>query len=135
MTISPRIRVVLADDHGMVRQGLVGFLQSCPGIELVGEAANGEDAVVLVERLKPDVAILDVIMPKMDGVAAAREIRKKSPNTSILGLSGNPYGFHSIALLRAGATEVVAKEKSVEELYSSLQRATAARLPDGAVGS
>src|SRR5262245_57248210 len=128
MTTSTRIRVVLADDHVMVRQGLASFLQSCPGIELVGEAGDGEAALVLVERLRPDVVILDVLMPKMDGVATAREIKSRSPKTTILGLSANPYGFHSIALLRAGALEVVAKEKSVEELYSSVERATAARL-------
>ena len=119
----------------MVRQGLASFLQACPGIELVGEAGDGEAALTLVERLKPDVVILDVLMPKMDGVAAAREIKSRWPHTTILGISGNPYGFHSIALLRAGATEVVAKEKSVEELYSSLQRATASRLRNDALES
>src|SRR5262249_16674997 len=108
--------------------------RSCPQIELVGQAGDGEETLVLVERLKPDVVILDVIMPKMDGVAAAREIRIRSPNTSILGLSANPDGFPFIALLRTSAFEVVSKEKCVEELYSSLQRATVSGSRDDAVG-
>ena len=125
MTATSAIRVLLVEDHAMVRQGLVGLLKSSPHIELVGEAGDGEEAILRVESLRPDVVIMDVTMPKMDGVAAARHIKSRYPQIVIVGLSGNPYGYHSIALLRAGAVEVVAKEKAVEELYSSLARAAA----------
>ena len=123
------IRVLLVDDHLMVRQGLRNVLQAYPNIEVVGEAGNGEEAVSIVGKLHPAVVVMDIIMPKMDGVAATRLIRTNYPDIAVLGLSVTPHSYHIDAMIKAGAFEVLTKEKAVHELYSEIQRAVAAVLP------
>ncbi|HKC93215.1 MAG TPA: response regulator transcription factor, partial [Nitrospira sp.] len=79
------IRVLLVDDHVMVRQGLRNVLQAYPNIEVVGEAGNGEEAVSIIGKLHPAVVVMDIIMPKMDGIAATRLIRTNYPDIAVLG--------------------------------------------------
>ncbi|HKE61390.1 MAG TPA: response regulator transcription factor, partial [Nitrospira sp.] len=79
------IRVLLVDDHIMVRQGLRNVLQAYPNIEVVGEAGNGEEAVSIIGKLHPAVVVMDIIMPKMDGIAATRLIRTNYPDIAVLG--------------------------------------------------
>ena len=117
------IRLLLVEDHVMVRQGLITALRCFPNIEVVGEASNGQEAVWMVDRLQPTVVVMDITLPKMDGVAATREIKKTHPNLPVLGLSANAEGFDATALRRAGALQVIAKEKAVEELYSEILKA------------
>lgn len=117
------VRVLLADDDSMVRQLLSGLLSSYPNLEVVGQAATGEEAVLCVKKLSPHVVIMDIRMPKMDGIAASREIRQKYPQVQIIGLSEYGNGYNEDAMLRAGALAVFLKSKSPEELYPAIMRA------------
>jgi DNA-binding NarL/FixJ family response regulator len=117
------------DDHVMVRQGLRAVLQSYPNLEVVGEAGNGEEAVVSAAKLQPTIVVMDIGMPTLDGIAATRLIKTQYPQMAVIGLSVNAPSFHVDAMLKAGAFEMLTKEKAVDELYSSIQRATAALQP------
>ena len=87
MTVPGRIRVLLADDHDMVRQGLAVFLQVCDDLELVGEAASGADAVQMCAAIRPDVVLMDLMMPEMDGVTATRLLRERFPEIRVIALT------------------------------------------------
>jgi len=129
MTTAQKIRVLIVDDHVMVRQGLRAVLQSYPNIEVVGEAGNGEEAILSVARLQPTIVLMDIGMPTLDGIGATRLIKTQYPQMAVLGLSVNAPSYQVDAMLKAGAFEVVTKEKAVDELYSAIQRATAAIQP------
>src|SRR3954468_18863566 len=109
MTSSDTIRVILADDHLVVRAGLKALLATNKDIAVVGEAANGREALALVEQLKPQVAVLDLDMPVMDGVAATREITKAAPGTKVLILTMHTEDEHLVTLLEAGAAGYLVK--------------------------
>jgi len=129
MATANLIRVLLVDDHVMVRQGLRNVLQAYPNIEVVGEAGNGEEAVAMVGKIHTAIVVMDIIMPKMDGIAATRLIKTNYPDIAVLGLSVTPHSYHIDAMIKAGAFEVLTKEKAVHELYSAIQRAVAAIQP------
>lgn len=129
MTAAQKIRVLIVDDHAMVRQGLRAVLQSYPNIEVVGEAANGEEGVACVQKLQPAVIVMDIGMPNLDGIGATRLIKIQYPQIAVVGLSVNAPSFHVDAMLKAGAFEVLTKDKAVDELYSAIQRAIAAVQP------
>ena len=129
MAAAQKIRVLIVDDHAMVRQGLRAVLQSYPNIEVVGEAANGEEGVSSVQKLQPAVIVMDIGMPNLDGIGATRMIKMQYPQIAVVGLSVNAPSFHVDAMLKAGAFEVLTKEKAVDELYSAIQRAIAAVQP------
>ena len=129
MTAAQKIRVLIVDDHAMVRQGLRAVLQSYPNIEVVGEAANGEEGVACVQKLQPAVIVMDIGMPNLDGIGATRLIKLQYPQIAVVGLSVNAPSFHVDAMLKAGAFEVLTKDKAVDELYSAIQRAIAAVQP------
>ncbi len=129
MAAAQKIRVLIVDDHTMVRQGLRAVLQSYPNIEVVGEAGNGEEGVLNVQRLQPAVVVMDIGMPSLDGIGATRLIKTRYPQIAVVGLSVNAPSFHVDAMLKAGASEVVTKEKAVDELYNAIQRAIAAVQP------
>jgi DNA-binding NarL/FixJ family response regulator len=129
MTAAQKIRVLIVDDHAMVRQGLRAVLQSYPNIEVVGEAANGEVGVACVQKLQPAVIVMDIGMPNLDGIGATRLIKIQYPQIAVVGLSVNAPSFHVDAMLKAGAFEVLTKDKAVDELYSAIQRAIAAVQP------
>jgi DNA-binding NarL/FixJ family response regulator len=110
------VRILVADDHGVVRRGLRALLESRRGWKICGEAANGREAVERAKRLKPDVAILDIGMPGLNGVEATRQIRKVSPKTEILILSAHGSEKLALEVLEAGARGYVVKEEADQSL-------------------
>ena len=119
--------MLLADDHEIVRQGLVSLLSEEHTIEVVGEAANGREAVDLADRLHPDVVIMDVSMPLIDGDAATRQIKTLRPQTRVIALSMYDEPEKTEMMRRAGAESYVLKTAPSEELLAAIrgQMATA----------
>jgi DNA-binding NarL/FixJ family response regulator len=119
------IRVVLADDHPVVRAGLEALLTSLPGIEVVGVASNGREAVREVITVRPDVAVLDLQMPELDGFAATRELTRSAPEVAVLVLTMFEDDDSVFAAMRAGARGYVVKGAEQEEIARAI-RAVAA---------
>jgi two-component system, NarL family, response regulator NreC len=119
------IRVILADDHLVVRAGLKALLGTSKDIDVVGEASNGRDAIALVERLAPHVAVLDLDMPQMDGLTATKEIVDKHPATRVLILTMHTEDEFLVNLLEAGAAGYLVKNAADRELADAV-RAVAA---------
>jgi PAS domain S-box-containing protein len=117
------VRVLVADDHAMVRQGLCSVLNQYSDIQVVGEAANGEEAVALADSLQPDVILMDVTMPKLDGVEATRLLKRKHHDVVVIGLSIHTAGQVEEAMIEAGAVAFINKEAAVDELYKTIQTA------------
>jgi CheY-like chemotaxis protein len=115
------VRVLLVDDHAMMRQGLRSVLEAYSDVHIVGEAQNGEEAVTLVHELRPSVVIMDINMPKLNGIEATARIKSQWPQISVIGLSVNAEGPNQTAMLQAGATRMMTKEAAVEELYQAIQ--------------
>lgn len=122
-TSSTPIRIMIVDDHLMVRRGLATFLKVFNDFELVGEAENGEVAVQLCQKLKPDVVLMDMIMDEMDGATATRLIRKQSPNTQIIALTSFKDEIHVKSALHAGAISFLLKDVSANELAQAIHAA------------
>ncbi len=114
------IRIVIADDHGLVRDGLKALLKRRDDMEVVGEAATGQAALELVERCRPDVAILDVMMPQVDGIEAARRITRNG-TTRVLGLTAQVTGGVIGRAQEAGILGILAKECTFEELIDAVR--------------
>ncbi len=115
------LRILIADDHNLVRRGLKALIESRPGWQVCGEAHTGREAAAKAEQMKPDVVILDISMPGLNGVEAARRIRKSSPNTEILILSVH-YSDQLIRdILEAGARGYVMKSDSDRDLIVAVQ--------------
>jgi serine phosphatase RsbU (regulator of sigma subunit)/DNA-binding NarL/FixJ family response regulator len=127
MMQSKPIRVFLVDDHAMLRSGLAGFLRSFDDLELAGEAASGEEAVRLCERIQPDVVLMDLVMPGMDGAAATRLIRQRCPQVQIIALTSFKDQELVQRALEAGAIGYLLKNISVEELADAIRAAHAGR--------
>jgi DNA-binding NarL/FixJ family response regulator len=119
-----RIRRVIADDHPIVRAGLQGLLASQPDFEVIGEAANGEEALELVRLHRPGVVLLDLRMPVLDGVGTTRAIKRISPDTNVLVLTTYESDADVLRAIEAGATGYLLKETPREELFRAI-RATA----------
>lgn len=114
------VRVLMADDHPMVRQGLRAIVEQFDGIQVVGEAADGEEALRLTQSLLPDVVIMDVNMPKMDGVEATRQITATSPNVVVIGLSVHNSLHVLTAMKEAGAAAYLTKDAAPEQLCQAI---------------
>ena len=106
----------------MVRQGLRCTLEGYPSIEVVGEASDGEEAVACVPKVQPTVVVMDIVMPKMDGIAATRLIKTQYPHIAIIGLSRELKDYTSYSMKKAGASEVLDKKNAVVVLYDAIQR-------------
>lgn len=125
-----KIRVILADDHHIIRQGLAGLLRIEPDIEIVGEAANGAQAVNMVRALHPDVVVMDVSMPVLNGVEATAEIRRDYPDTQVIGLSMHEDGELSSAIRQAGAVAYVTKGGPPEALVAAIRKVMCVNIGD-----
>lgn len=119
------IRVLIVDDETLVRGVLRSILAEHQDVEVVGEAATGDEAVSSIERLQPNVVTLDIRMPRMDGVAAAYEIRSRYPHVKLIGLTELTQGHDYHAMHRAGVVGIYQKSKAAEELYTAIKRAIA----------
>ena len=117
------IRVVIVDDHDMVRSGLSVFLESFEDMELVGEAANGVEAVRLCARVQPDVVLMDLLMPEMDGVAATQAIRQANPQIQVIALTSFAEDQLVERALRAGTIGYLLKNASIDELANAIRAA------------
>jgi PAS domain S-box-containing protein len=115
------VSVLLVDDHAMVRQGLRTMLENYADVEVVGEACNGEEALACTERLNPAVVVMDINMPKMNGIEATAYLKARYPDITIIGLSVNAGEENQKAMKRAGATSLITKEAAVEQLYTAIQ--------------
>ncbi len=115
------IQLLLVDDHAMVRQGMKALLNEYEDIQVVGEAANGAKAIEMVEKLKPDVVLLDLAMPVMDGIEATKKIRAAHPHQHILVLTADPGDDKLILAIQAGAMGYLVKDTQPEELIQSIR--------------
>jgi NarL family two-component system response regulator LiaR len=115
------VRVVIVDDHVVVRQGLRAFLEAQDDIEIVGEAGDGEEAVRVVRDLVPDIVLMDLVMPKLDGVAAIREVRALSPSTSVIVLTSYVDDDKVFAAVKAGAAGYLLKDVQPSELADAIR--------------
>ncbi|HJY79947.1 MAG TPA: response regulator transcription factor [Candidatus Binatia bacterium] len=121
------IRVMLVDDQRMVREGLRSLLETVPNIDVVGEAGDGEEAIACIGELKPQVVVMEINMPKMDGLAATRLVTKHYPDVAVVGLSVIEDSYCTSVMQRAGAFGVMTKGKhSVDELSQEIKKAAAA---------
>jgi DNA-binding NarL/FixJ family response regulator len=115
------IRVVLGDDHTLVRQGLRRFIESAEGIEVLGEASTGADMVRLAEEIEPDVVVLDIRMPEMDGIEAARQITARLQATRVVMLTAYDDRHFVVEAVRAGAKGYVLKSKDADHLLQAVR--------------
>ena len=124
-TVTDPITVLLVDDHELVRRGVRAFLETQPGITVVAEAGGGEEAVRLAAEHAPDVALMDLIMPGMDGVEATRRLTAQSPRTNVIMLTSYHDDEHVFPAIRAGALSYVLKEVGPEQLADAVRKAAA----------
>ena len=116
------IRVLIADDHPVVRSGLRALMETEPGMEVVGEAADGEEAIEKTSQLQPDVVLLDLMMPKVNGVEAIEGIRHRSPDVRLLVLTSFAQDEFLFPAIKAGALGYLLKDSSPEELLEAIRR-------------
>lgn len=122
------IRVLIADDHSVVRQGLRMFLGADPEIEIVGEARDGAETLRLVRALAPDVVLMDLLMPVMDGIAATAAIRRELPDTEVVALTSVLEDASVVDALRAGAIGYLLKDTEAHELRRAIKAAAAGQV-------
>lgn len=121
MASSQRIRVLIADDHPIVRQGLELVINSQPDLTLVGQAANGEEVIQKFSATRPDIVVMDLHMPVMDGLTAIKEIIRISPGAQILAITSFPDDEMVIAAIQAGASGMILKDAPPDHLLSSIR--------------
>jgi two-component system, NarL family, response regulator NreC len=115
------IRILLADDHALVRQGFRMILEAQPDMEIVGQAGNGNEAVELAEKLKPDVVVMDVAMPELNGTEATRRLAASTPRTRVLALSMHKDSVYVREILRAGARGYLLKDSGDTDLVAAVR--------------
>jgi NarL family two-component system response regulator LiaR len=122
------IRVLIVDDHSVVREGLRMFLARDPDLEVVGEADDGAEALEQTRHLRPDVVIMDLLMPVMDGIAATRAIRRELPETEVLALTSVLESASVVEAIRAGAIGYLLKDTQAAELRKAIKAAAAGQV-------
>ena len=120
--MSEPISIIVVDDHEVVRKGLRGYLETLPEFSVMGEAASGEEAINLVTEFIPDVVLMDLIMPGMDGVEATRRVKKISPRTQVIVLTSYHEDIHIFPALKAGAVAYVLKDMKMDKLADVITR-------------
>ena len=120
---APKVSILVADDHGLVRDALAAFLNGIDDVEVVGMARNGEEAVQLAVEHRPRVIVMDVSMPKMDGVEATRQIMHRLPDTRIVVLTGLADQERAEDAMRAGAVAYVLKDRDAKEIFEAILNA------------
>ena len=124
-----KIRVLIVDDHPLVRQGIGSFIEAQDDMEVAGEASNGREAVAQVAQLKPDVVLMDLVMPEMDGIASPREIKSRYPETKILALTSFVNDEQVIPALQAGASGYLLKDIAADQLMDAIRAANRGETP------
>ena len=122
------IRILIADDHDVVRQGLQMFLSDDPELEIVGEARNGAEALEMARDLKPDVILMDILMPVMDGITAITQVRKELPDTEVIALTSVLEDAKVVGAVRAGAIGYLLKDTQGDELCNAIKAAAAGQV-------
>ena len=122
------IRILIADDHSIVRQGLRMYMGLDPEIEIVGEACNGAEALELTHQLHPDVVLMDLLMPVMDGIAATAAIRRELPDTEVVALTSVLEDTSVVEAVRAGAIGYLLKDTEAHELLRAIKAAAAGQV-------
>jgi NarL family two-component system response regulator LiaR len=123
-----KVRLLITDDHDVVRQGLRLYLRRDPEIEVVGEAANGEEAVELARSLRPDVVLMDLLMPRMDGIAATEAIRAELPEVEVVALTSVLEDAAVSGAIRAGAIGYLLKDTKADALCRAIKGAAAGQV-------
>jgi DNA-binding NarL/FixJ family response regulator len=122
------IRILVADDHGVVRQGLKMYLELDPELEIVGQAVDGAEALRLARELKPDVVLMDLLMPAMDGIAATRAIRRELPDVEVIALTSVLEDGMVFDAMRAGAVGYLLKDTNARALCQAVKAAAAGQV-------
>jgi NarL family two-component system response regulator LiaR len=122
------IRILIADDHGVVRQGLKMYLELDPELEIVGQAVDGAEALDLARELEPDVVLMDLLMPAMDGIAATRAIRRELPNIEVIALTSVLEDGMVFDAMRAGAVGYLLKDTNARALCQAVKAAAAGQV-------
>ena len=117
----PPIRIILADDHKLVRQGMRSLLESHPGFEVIGEANDGEEALKLMETLSPDIAFMDVMMPNLNGIEAAKIAHQRGLKTKLIFLSMHANSTYAVRALQSGALAYLLKDSDFTEILQAIQ--------------
>ncbi|RMA95721.1 response regulator [Priestia megaterium] len=117
-----KIKILIADDHHVVRKGLVFFLQTQPDLEIIGEASNGEEALKLAISLEPHIVLMDLSMPILDGIEATKELKKQAPHIQVMILTSFSDQDHVIPALEAGASGYQLKESDPDELVAAIRK-------------
>ena len=120
---APRIRVLIVDDHAMVRRGMRDFLDHHPDLEVVGEAADGEAALEATAKLRPDVVVMDLMMPGMDGIAATVQLKERQPATEIVAITSFIEEDRVAAAIEAGASGFLLKDAEADDLAAAIRSA------------
>ncbi len=123
-----KIKILLVEDHAVLRQGLKLLFNGEPDIEVVGEAANGREGIALLAKLQPDMVVMDISMPELNGIEATRQIRQQYPQIKIVILSMHPYEEYVLQVLKTGALAYVLKHDDVSELLKAIRIAISGKI-------
>ena len=121
------LQIMIVDDHASVRQGIRAMLAGYADIQIVGEAGNGLEAIMLMEKLHPSIVLMDINMPRMNGIEATAQIKNDYPDTIIIGLSVNASTENQETMKRAGAVRLIPKEEAADLLYGAIHEAVESR--------